>query len=355
MRQIMDGNNIVIRKYPNQHYTTVFNQENGFFLRLEDQGCDEPFWAESGPELLDISITNYCDKNCSFCYRNSSNNGKHMLMQDIQKIICEAEDMGVLQIALGGGNPNQHPNFIEILKLIRGHNIIPSYTSNGDFLTTEILEATEKYCGAIAVSAYPPFDNSFEDKIKKLSKYNIKVNIHFLIKNDTIDLAIKWLKKPPSFLRYINAIIFLNYKPINSSKSLQVNNFHQVSEFFKCVQECKSLKIGFDSCSISGIVKHMNINSAMIESCEAARFSAFISEDMKMYPCSFMSNSTNYGDLSNCSIKEIWKDNKYFTQYRDAISKNQCKECKHSGLCNGGCQFLPEINFCDNNVCYNEI
>lgn len=47
-------------------------------------------------------------------------------MNDVEKIICEAEKLGILQITLGGGDPNQHPHFVDILKLIKEHNIIPS-------------------------------------------------------------------------------------------------------------------------------------------------------------------------------------------------------------------------------------
>lgn len=347
MQQNMDGNsNILIKEHRTQNYKTIFNQKTGFFIRIEEKGCDEPFWSEHGPELLDISITNYCERGCEFCYRNSSITGKHISMHDLEKLVIEAEKIGVLQIALGGGNPNQHPQFTEILKLIRKHNIIPSYTTNGDFLTVPILEATAKYCGAIAVSAYPPYDYSFEEKLKYISEYKIKTNLHFIIKEDTIDVANEWLRNPPSFLKYINAIIFLNYKPINSTLNLHITDMNKISQFFQNVQNCRTLKIGFDSCSISGIVEYMNVNKIFMESCEAARFSAFISEDMRMYPCSFMINTDQYGDLKKETIEHIWKNNHNFTNHRMKIKNHTCSFCQHSELCNGGCVFLPEINLC---------
>lgn len=48
MQRKMDGN-LIIREYPEQHYKTLFNQRTGFFMRLEDDGYPEPFWAEEGP------------------------------------------------------------------------------------------------------------------------------------------------------------------------------------------------------------------------------------------------------------------------------------------------------------------
>jgi len=64
MQQMMGGNQnyIVKRIYKEQNYSIVFNKKTGFFARIETKGYEEPFWCKNGPELLDISITNYCEK-----------------------------------------------------------------------------------------------------------------------------------------------------------------------------------------------------------------------------------------------------------------------------------------------------
>lgn len=53
-----------------------------------------------------------------------------------------------------------------------------------------------------------------------------------------------------------------------------------------------------------------DVKPVFLESCEAARFSAFISEDMKMYPCSFMINTDMYANLREMSLKQIWRSQK---------------------------------------------
>jgi radical SAM protein with 4Fe4S-binding SPASM domain len=342
----MDGN-LVIHKYPNQNYSTVFNKSTGFFARIEDVEHPEPFWAMSGPELLDISITNYCERGCDFCYRNSTPQGKHILFEDYRKIIRQAKEIGVLQVALGGGNPNQHPQFIQILEETASQGIVPSYTSNGIGLSHEILKATKEFCGALAISAYSPYESYLEPIVNHISKYDIKTNIHFLLNTDTVEKAILWMTQPPTFLEKINAIIFLNYKPVNSGNELLLKNSSLLQNFFEQVEKSKiHLKIGFDTCSISGIVTYLNVNKIFYESCEAARFSAFISEDLKMYPCSFMINTDNFGDLWINSIFEIWQNNKSFILHRNQILNNNCTHCNLNAECNGGCYFMSEINLC---------
>ena len=94
-------------RYKKLGYTSSFNPGTGFFARIPDKGEEDPFWSPHGPELMDISITNWCDQQCSFCYRSSNKHGKHMaLAVDVK--ICSKVDfvflissvkMGLIQMA----------------------------------------------------------------------------------------------------------------------------------------------------------------------------------------------------------------------------------------------------------------
>lgn len=134
---------ILLKKNHEGNYLLLFDKNSGVSVRVGIDGKD-PFWNPKGPELLDISITNYCEKGCSFCYRGSHIAGVHMSIEEYECIIRQAARVGVVQVALGGGNPNQHPQFIDILKLTRKYGIIPSYTTNGLGMTREIYEASKK-------------------------------------------------------------------------------------------------------------------------------------------------------------------------------------------------------------------
>lgn len=344
--QPMQGGRLIERKHPSQHYRTVFNQQTGFFVRMEDDGYPEPAWAADGPELIDLSITNYCEKGCDFCYRETSQDkALFMSLKDVETVVSQAQACGTMQIALGGGNPNQHPRFTEILRLIREYDIVPSYTTNGKGLTDDVLRATSVHCGAMAVSVYPPYDEDRYNKLlERIGGFGITVNLHAIIKKDTLDLWTRWLQAPPTFFKYINAIILLNYKPIRGCANLPDKK--KVKQFFEMVNQYHSVKIGFDSCSISGIVQWIDAPSYLIEPCEAARFSAFVSEDMKVYPCSFMTKMSNYGDLRKNSLIKIWQDNTYFKQFREEQISEKCYRCRFFGNCKGGCRLFEGINFC---------
>lgn len=318
------NSDFIIKNYPKENYKIIFDRKSGFFARIESKGHREPFWAESGPELLDISITNWCDRNCGFCYRDSNTNGVHMSLEDYEFLIKEAASMNVLQVALGGGNPNQHPEFIKILEITRNkYGIVPSFTTNGRGLTKEILEASREYCGAVAVSAYKPY-NELHEILKRLLKFEIKTNIHFLLDYYSINTAIKWLKNGHDFLRYCNAIIFLNYKPVGRKKNLDLllRKSSKLYDLFKTIDEkVFPFKIGFDSCSVPGLLKYMKTpNPTFIEPCEAGRFSAFVSEDLYVYPCSFMKESSKGVLLKKNSLLNIWQHSRVFKNIRKELS-----------------------------------
>ena len=334
------------KDYPEQHYRTLFHQQTGFFVRKEEDGWPEPKWAMGGPELLDLSITSYCERDCTFCYREASKvRAVFIHVNDVENVASQAAACGTYQIALGGGNPNQHPQFVEILRLIREKDIVPSYTTNGDGLTDKVLRATADYCGAMAVSVYAPYqEDRYLRLLQRIKDYGIRVNLHAIIREKTLDLWIKWLSEPPAFFSYINALIFLNYKPVRGQKELLTKE--RAKQFFEAVNKCQSIKVGFDSCSMSGIVHWVDSPYCLLESCEAARFSAFVSEDLKMYPCSFMIGKEHYGDLRKESLLKIWQNNELFKQFRQDDTPSRCVGCQDFELCRGGCRLFKEINFC---------
>ena len=264
-----------------------------------------------------------------------------MSLENYKKIIQQASNLGVMQVALGGGNPNQHPDFIEIIKMTRELGIIPSYTTNGKGLTEKILKASQKFCGAVAVSLYEPYDESYK-AIRKLINNEIKTNVHFILSSKTIDNAINLLNEIPQEIEDVNAIIFLNYKPQNKDARLCLKNAEKLKEFFNIINHKKlPFKIGFDSCSISFLAKEIeDLNIDSVDFCEAGRYSAFISEEMKMYPCSFMVNTIEGEDLHIKDIENVWTNGEDFKLIREKINNNNCGKCKYFDICHGGCRIF---------------
>lgn len=344
---------VILKRFPKQRYTAMFNPNSGFFARIEDVGAPEPFWGEHGPELLDVGITNWCDGGCFFCYRKSNKTGQHMNVADYREVVQQAKSMHAFQIALGGGNPNQHPHFIEILRLTReDYGIVPNYTTNGRGLTSEILDATRRYCGAVAVSAYEPYQET-KAAIERLVAHGITTNVHFILSSRSIDTAIEWLKAPPPFLARTNALVFLNYKPVgrHADEHLLANRSPRIEEFLRLSMAVQHpWRIGYDTCSITGLARVSNAHDVSLEGCDAGRFSLFVSEDMKVFPCSFMVGTGYEGiSLRGTTLREIWQQHPVFKQIRAQHAAGGCADCRTPSHCLSGCPLFPQMNLCPGN------
>ena len=349
---------MILKRFPKQQYSTVFNPHTGFFARIEDAGADEPFWAEHGPELLDVAITNWCDRGCFFCYRKSDESGTHMDLEDYREVMRQAHAMHVFQVALGGGNPNQHPHFAEILRLTReDYGIVPNYTTNGRGLSDEVLEATRRHCGAVAVSAYAPYRETAE-AIERLRSSGITTNIHFILSSRSVDTAIEWLREPPTFLDGVDAVVFLNYKPVGryADARLLANRSPRLSEFFSIATSATHpWRVGFDTCTITGLARLGNAHRVSLEGCDAGRFSLFVSEELKVYPCSFMVEAGYEGvPLRGTTLGEIWRHHPSFNLIRAQHQEGGCTSCRTPEHCLSGCPLFPEMNLCEENCCHQE-
>jgi len=96
----------------------------------------------------------------------------------------------------------------------------------------------------------------------------------------------------------------------------------------------------------SGLATFTNVSSVFFDGCESGRFSMFISEDMKMYPCSFMVIDYEGIKIAEDNILAEWRNSQLFKHVRNTIKNNHCEDCRHVNVCLGGCPIFKEIKLC---------
>jgi len=338
------------------NFDATFDGNTGFYVRTgilkngKDTGID-PFMA-SFPELIDVGIMGSCKcaSKCNVdCYQNAINRkDKNMSLENFKKIVDECHEK-TFEFALGGaGDPDTHENFKEILEYCAHNDIVPNFTTSGILLTDENVALCKEYCGAVAVSDHNA--DYTKKAVEKLVNAGVKTNIHYVLNKDNIKDAIAILKGEKPYYEGINALVFLLYKPVGLGKEDKVikPDNPDVKDFFTAVDEKKvPFKLGFDSCSCSGLVNHCkSYNQLYIDYCEGSRFSMYISADMKAMPCSFANQNPNWWyDLSDgATIMDAWRS-ELFNSFRRKLV-NTCPECKDREACSGGCPLMPNICLC---------
>lgn len=341
------------------HFVSAFDTETGAYARsgiIDETGKDtgiDPFMA-SFPHLIDVGImghcihgkTGLCLKAGIGCYQSGLTISQDNMKLEDFRWIAEQCKGRCNQFALGGrGDPDQHENFEEILKICRENNIVPNFTTSGYGMTKDIAKICKRYCGAVAISWYR---NEYTyTAIDLLLKQNIKTNIHYVLGDNSIDEAIDRLEKN-NFPKGINAVIFLLHKPVglgSKNNMLKIDD-ERVKKFFKLFEMPHPFKVGMDSCNVPGalnLCKHIDLNS--LDTCEGGRYSCYISSDMRMLPCSFDQERKYEVSLKDMSIEDAWNSDK-FNEFRDKMKKS-CPNCKMKKMCMGGCPLIPDIVFCN--------
>lgn len=341
-------------------FISMFDPDTGFYVRSgviedgKDTGVD-PFMT-SFPELIDVGIMGWCTHGSSGlcvksgvqCYQNGlKTKFPNMSFENFKRIVDECKGK-TFQFALGGrGDVDQHEDFEKILRYCRENGIVPNFTSSGLGFTDEIVALCKELCGAVAISWYRQ-EHTYR-AIQMLLNAGVKTNIHYVLGNNSIDEAIERLKNN-DFPKGVNAVIFLLHKNVGQGTDSNVLKADdpRVKEFFELIDTGDfNFQVGLDSCHVAGVVNFTkNINPNSYDTCEGARWSMYITSDMKALPCSFDNQELKWTyDISNDSIENAWNSSQ-FENFRNHF-KNSCPNCKHRNECLGGCPVRREIVLCN--------
>ena len=110
-------------KYQNGNYTVTIDTKNGTKIRENDLD----FFRADFPESMDIKICDRCDMGCPMCHENSTPNGA---IGDIMTPSFIDKLHAYTELALGGGNPLEHPDLVPFLEKCKKLQLIPSMTVN---------------------------------------------------------------------------------------------------------------------------------------------------------------------------------------------------------------------------------
>jgi len=153
------------------HFWVIFSKHNGNKMRFSFDNDDlnaSDYNKSTAPELVDVKITDWCDKGCNFCYQSSTTKGVHASLDRIEAIAAMLGEMRVFEVALGGGEPTAHPKFKEILNIFGDYGIVPNFTTFSDRWINNplIVETVKRHVGGIGVSCLSTKDLDLVNKIR---------------------------------------------------------------------------------------------------------------------------------------------------------------------------------------------
>lgn len=185
-----------------------------------------------------------------------------------------------------GGEPTSHPNFVELLRVLKEEfDICPNYTTNGmwtkniDENFSSILNATIKYCGGVAVSCHPHLDEYWMDAATVYSESHVKLNFHLIISDkESID---RFVKIYEDWNKSVDYFVLLPYGTQGRAESKEIDWEYLVQKL-----PVNQSKIAFGANFYPYLLKGgHNIKVALYEPEIMSKFIDL--KDMKVYPSSF--------------------------------------------------------------------
>jgi uncharacterized protein YggL (DUF469 family) len=240
-------------------FWSLFNYETGTKIRTsfhEDANVEK----SEVPELVDLKITQYCESNCSFCYQGSNTKGKHADVDDIKTIIRGLANLKVFEIALGGGEPTQHPKFVEIVRNAASHNVKPNFSTRNIQWVIDNYSKIEGSVGAIGISIDTEY--GLTDLLCKLRtlpklKFMLQVAVGSCSELELMDI----LQTANTF--HV-PVLLLGWKYNNKGKNgpqFEVNLEKVLNGFYYGEKYWRGPDISFDSCLVNQHLDWLNEHS----------------------------------------------------------------------------------------------
>ena len=94
----------------------LYNKLDGLHILFDEINFKDEDILYTGPRQLSIMLTKKCNLKCSYCY--ASKGDSELDWELLQQILEVAQNMNVLDITLGGGEPTLYSRFEDLVKLI---------------------------------------------------------------------------------------------------------------------------------------------------------------------------------------------------------------------------------------------
>lgn len=292
------------------------------------------------PITVEISLTNYCNHNCEWCYSKDFKKRVPLSINrtDLFNVLKGLRNFGVKAVLFtGGGEPLQHEDFELILKHTKllGYKI--GVITNGEFLS-KYVDVIKETCDFVRVSIdasnarthkrlHNTNINTFRDILKGLKKLcenkgNLIVGTSFLLHSENYYELLELVD-----ILSILKVDYLHVSPIYL-KSLTfsqgiLNRMKYILDKVKKLAKSEKLKII--------ILNNKNIEKLddfASEKCHACRLSLVIGADGKVYLCSkFLGNQKfQIGDIHTDTLQGI-----LFQQSKmlGKVDLQRCPPCRY--------------------------
>lgn len=146
-------------------------------------------------DRISIDLSNYCSKQCDFCYNHSTKEGNVLwTVEELIPFILNLHKHGIDAVSFGGGEPFEYDGIFELISGLMAEMYV-SVTSNGLSLEKEEIfsKLKENKPDKIHITIHHPENKSEVERvikmIKKIAAEGIKSGVNLLVSDFNTNAA----------------------------------------------------------------------------------------------------------------------------------------------------------------------
>jgi hypothetical protein len=291
-------------------------------------------WSPS-PETIDIKIIGKCGFGCKYCYMDSKKNDTDIMSVESLVSILKAFNPLPYQVAYGGGEPCEHPDFVNLLKTTREIGVVPNYTTAGHIWKDEIIDATNEYCGGIALTYHAHKGINWFNETYLKWRNNIRaekrINVHLIADKNVVTNIKALTHLMLESVGKINLVLLAFYPDVGraSLTGLMPKTVYQ-DELPDAINA--AIEAGMSVSYSEGLIPYflsrpqIKVNTSLGIPQEG-RFSCYIDTAGKMSNSSF--SQENMTEVKDGNYQKAW--HLLHTHY--GPSGDSCYDCKYQNRC----------------------
>lgn len=266
-----------------------FDRETGANLLV--RGAATAHLVQIAPRVVQLALTNACNKTCGFCYRQLEARSAWSF-DDVLRFGRFLGEWGVLELALGGGEPTVFPRFPELMRRLWDETgLAVNFTTNGTRLTPALLDAVAGRVGQIQVSVYDDEDTGAA--IDALVRHRVRFGLNYLVtprRLRTLDAdLLAW------HARGVRDVLLLSYKGRDALHLGPAELADLDARVRRCYQYFGDrLQIKVDVCWSTRLPHAPQLFND--GDCRAGALFLSVTSDKRVVSCSFASDSEAFGD-----------------------------------------------------------
>lgn len=307
-----------------------WDQDDDFRTRY---GWRNEVWSPV-PETVDVSITDRCNFGCTYCYQDSKPKRDHAPTELVEKMLTGFDEMPY-QIAIGGGEPTLHPDLPAILRRARQLGTVPNYTTAGDQLRDDVVEATNEVCGGVAMT-FHAFKGVewFERHYTELrNRLKVQVNVH-LIADKNAATTLRQLIDVQRRVGTINLVLLAYYPDVGrASMENLITKRVYMRELPAALKDALAAKmmVAFSEGLLPYFLSRPEIGvDTKFAMRSEGRFSCYVDPKGRMTPSSFQPAWKDDADtVYTKRSQELWDKMRVWHE----PNGNECYNCQHRSKC----------------------